>query len=610
MPDGDDSLVVPAEFAETGRGYACVRDVSTGEELLSVPLDECWHAAPARSALAHALPFTAQLCDHDAVCLHLLHERAKGKVSSRWAHIATLPSEYDVPVFWSAAEREVLAGSGWLELVGRYEAEMCDDWRALGELARSAAGAWEAFVGEAAITLEAYKWAYATVKSRSAEVDVHGVPTKLLAPRFDLFNHSDDVAPGSSHFYDEARGALVALAARDYAAGEQAFISYGSTISNGALLLGGGFVLAHNHSDAVDVPLTVACDTVRRLRVLNDVAELADVPDHVSRADLGGFELLQTPTESDVRAAAAAGGGAPLVSRHMLTQRAPLPARLVAYARLDRASSAAELDALGAAADALGARSLTSALLSPRSIEPLNEACALGALLVALRGMLERYPTCLEADEAELARRAVEPDGGGGAAVRRRVMGLVLVSGEKRILRRSVDAAQRRLDLAVADLLDLARGDHHTPAEAPSAAARPENVHHAIGSRVRIHGLSSRADLNGCYATVVRWARTGGRWVLRPEGSDELVRVRPQFVLPADDAAAAEPSGAVGRHVERLRAAGVPVTDTLEHAVALALRRTPAESARAASRGSAAVVRDRAARMKAIEEDESVGCDG
>ena len=64
------------------------------------------------------------------------------------------------------------------------------------------------------------------------------------------------------------------------------------------------------------------------------------------------------------------------------SQRAPLPARLVAYARLDRASSAAELDALGAVADALGARSLTSALLSPRSTEPLNEACALGALLV------------------------------------------------------------------------------------------------------------------------------------------------------------------------------------------------------------------------------------
>ena len=91
--------------------------------------------------------------------------------------------------------------------------------------------------------------------------------------------------------------------------------------------------------------------------------------------------------------------------------------------------------------------------------------------------------------------------------------------------------------------------------------------------------------------------------MLRPQGSDELVRVRPQFVFPADDAAA-EPSGAVGRHVERLRAAGVPVTETLERAVALALRRTPVEAARAASRASA-VVRDRSsARMNAIEEDD------
>ncbi len=51
-------------------------------------------------------------------------------------------------------------------------------------------------------------------------------------------------------------------AARDYAAGEQAFISYG-TAGNGLLLLAGGFVLAENRFDFVEVNLTCACDRQR-----------------------------------------------------------------------------------------------------------------------------------------------------------------------------------------------------------------------------------------------------------------------------------------------------------------------------------------------------------
>ena len=78
------------------------------------------------------------------------------------------------------------------------------------------------------VATDDYLWAYATIKSRTAEVLVDGEKANLLAPNFDLFNHSDAVRPGSSHFFDQQRRALVVVAARDYAAGEQAFISYGT----------------------------------------------------------------------------------------------------------------------------------------------------------------------------------------------------------------------------------------------------------------------------------------------------------------------------------------------------------------------------------------------
>ena len=55
-----------------------------------------------------------------------------------------------------------------------------------------------------------------------------------MAPGFDLFNHSDAIAPGTSHRFDNERQALIVVAARAYAKGEQAFISYGHA-SNGSL---------------------------------------------------------------------------------------------------------------------------------------------------------------------------------------------------------------------------------------------------------------------------------------------------------------------------------------------------------------------------------------
>ena len=283
LPDG--ALVEAFIFPETGRGLRVTRAVAKGEELLAVPLDDCWHAADARKCaeLQPLLESGVALSDFDASVLQLLLSRAgKTSVSElRRAHRAEMPSAYNSTLFWSDADMAELKGSPWQQLAERLAEEVAADWAALRALVSSAAtaqpipeepvdvadgaadgasdGASDGanavasattsksapaassagssstigpcldFLEGHGITWDGYLWGYATLKSRAAEASVEGVSgVRLMAPGFDLMNHDDSIEPGTSHYYDAARRALIAVAPRDYAAGEQACISYGA----------------------------------------------------------------------------------------------------------------------------------------------------------------------------------------------------------------------------------------------------------------------------------------------------------------------------------------------------------------------------------------------
>ena len=261
-----DALVEPYEFPDTGRGLRCKRAVAKGEELLAVPLEECWHAADARKfgklqALLRAVP---AISDLDASILQLLLAQADpGTVSPlRQAHLKELPQTYNSTLFWSDKQLSELKGSAWYGLANRFAEEVSSDWASLQTLMSSASASipeegehmlMDDFLETNGITWERYQWAYATLKSRAAEAAVDGVAgVRLMAPGFDLFNHSDAVQPGTSHRFDADRRELIVMAHKDYEEGEQAFISYGAA-SNGSLLLAGGFVLPSNRFDFVEV---------------------------------------------------------------------------------------------------------------------------------------------------------------------------------------------------------------------------------------------------------------------------------------------------------------------------------------------------------------------
>ena len=143
LPDG--ALVEAFIFPETGRGLRVTRAVAKGEELLAVPLDDCWHAADARKCaeLQPLLESGVALSDFDASVLQLLLSRAgKTSVSElRKAHLAEMPSAYNSTLFWSDADMAELKGSPWQQLAERLAEEVAADWAALRAFVSSAATA-------------------------------------------------------------------------------------------------------------------------------------------------------------------------------------------------------------------------------------------------------------------------------------------------------------------------------------------------------------------------------------------------------------------------------------------------------------------------------------
>ncbi|KAL1515957.1 hypothetical protein AB1Y20_002570 [Prymnesium parvum] len=452
-----EALVEPLDFAETGRGLGCVRDVAEGEELLVVPLSDCWWAPDSRAAaeIAPLLSEGIELSNMDVCALHLLVERRKGAASTRWAHLCDLPRGYDSPLFWSDEEMAALEGSEWRALAVRFLQEVKEEWEALQAKLRDAGeeGGGASFLAAHSIDWDGYLWAYATLKSRQVEACVRGEPARLLAPRFDLFNHSDALVPGSSHFFDDARAALVCRATHPHAKGEQAFISYG-TASNGSLLLGGGFVLRSNRFDFVEVLLTSECDAPRL------PLYMMAAPDVPPMHELAQFEFVTLPTDEEV----AEGKTAPFVTRHRLTLERPVPSSLVARVRLDRMSDE-ELQLQQRRAAKAGVP-LWEAARGEAPLDPLHEVITLGALRSVVEAKLRGYPTTVSADEEMLERleheerpptqgsltdaQSTEPS---VTSSRRKLLALLLCLSEKRILLAAMAELDARLHPLVRELL-------------------------------------------------------------------------------------------------------------------------------------------------------------
>ena len=319
-----------------------------------------------------------------------MHERARGAESPLAAHLAALPECYDATVFWSDAELEELRGSPLHAQTEALRAQTAADFQ---ELHTALLSQQPELFPPAQCGLEAYRWALATLWSRAMDLPVgdSGACMRLVVPWIDMCNNDSELPV--CHAHERSGNAVVLLAGRAYAAGQQVNINYGLTSHATALRLH-GFA---PRGARVEVPLYAE---------MSDAADLYDAKRRL--LDRAGVRP-----------------GVPF----MLTLDEPMPPLLLLALRAQRLS-APDLAGVEGAGLRPGVR-----------VSVDNERAALGALRDGIEAMLRAYPTACAADEALLADAAL-PE--------RRRAAVELRLGEKRVL----EAAARELALRLKALDD------------------------------------------------------------------------------------------------------------------------------------------------------------
>ena len=317
-----------------------------------------------------------------------MHERARGADSPLAPHVAALPETYDATVFWTDAELEELRGSPLHTQTEALRAQTAADFQ---ELHAALLSQQPALFPPALCGLEAYRWALATIWSRAMDLPVGDGSMRLVVPWIDMHNNDSDMPV--CHAHERSSNSVVALAGRDYAAGEHVTINYGMESAAAALRLHGFMP----RGARVEVPLFAE---------MSDGADLYDAKRRL--LDRAGVQP-----------------GTPFT----LTAEEPVPPLLLLALRAQRLT-APELAGVEGAGLKPGARV---------SID--NERAVLSALRDGVEAMTRAYPTASAADETLLADAALSE---------RRRAAVELRLGEKRVL----EAAARELALRLKALDD------------------------------------------------------------------------------------------------------------------------------------------------------------
>ncbi|CAK0803399.1 unnamed protein product [Prorocentrum cordatum] len=412
-------------------------DASDGSaEVRAAGGEPVWLAAAALEAAPPA-EAAALVGDEDpqapSAALRGASPSAAGAPLALAAYAAAVPAAFGSPLFWTEQELDELEGSNYAARARGMRAEALAAHRALS-----------ATFGRAlAVDAEAFAWGLGAVRSRVFGLDAGKFPLlaaegcAAMLPYVDLCNHDPDIPPQRCLVRESSAGGTIELvAARDYAEGDEVFISYGFKRSS-ELMLGWGFLLPGDANDAVELEMGV-----ERAR---DPSATCSRACRYALSLSPDCELLETSCD-----------GEPLPVRVLLTASQPVPRLLLGLCRLERlpAAEAEQLAALageqalgewlqsGAALAGMRCPGASWALRGAALLADLLAAASLRAVLLALLG---RYPTSLGEDEAIL-ERAEGP----------RRLAVSLRAREKRVLWAGLRAVGSELGAAFRGVLEAA----------------------------------------------------------------------------------------------------------------------------------------------------------
>lgn len=235
-----------------GHGVFAKQSLPSGQVTLQVPFKLTMNIESAsRSELAAVLEKYPQIPDDEVLALHLMHERSIGKDSFFAPFIASLPTTFDLPVFWSEAELNELKGTNVLLLTQLMKQHVERDFENIHQAV--AEDFPEIFASLPTLTVEDYTWAMSVIWSRAFGVSKGEKYLRVLCPAMDMFNHDVSLRNPLDDFvsFDEEKQMMTHHVPKEVAAGSALHISYGQ-YSNAKLLYSYGFVARENPRQAVD----------------------------------------------------------------------------------------------------------------------------------------------------------------------------------------------------------------------------------------------------------------------------------------------------------------------------------------------------------------------
>ncbi|CAK7315688.1 actin-histidine N-methyltransferase [Vulpes vulpes] len=244
-------------FKEEGFGLRATRDIKAEELFLWVPRKLLMTVESAKNSVLGPLysqDRILQAMGNITLAFHLLCERADP--NSFWQpYIQTLPSEYDTPLYFEEDEvRDLQSTQAIHDVFSQYK-NTARQYAYFYKVIQTHPHANKLPLKDA-FTYEDYRWAVSSVMTRQNQIPTEDGSrvTLALIPLWDMCNHTNGLITTGYNLEDD-RCECVAL--RDFRAGEQIYIFYG-TRSNAEFVIHSGFFFDNNSHDRVKIKLGVS----------------------------------------------------------------------------------------------------------------------------------------------------------------------------------------------------------------------------------------------------------------------------------------------------------------------------------------------------------------
>ncbi|CAH0475893.1 unnamed protein product [Peronospora belbahrii] len=235
-----------------GHGVFAKQSLTSGQVTLQVPFKLTMNIESAtQSELAAVLKKYPGIPDDEVLAMHLMHERNKGIESFFAPYIASLPTTFDLPVFWSDVELNELKGTNVLLLTQLMKNRLERDFENIHKPVIEDFP--DIFASRPMLTLEDYTWAMSVIWSRAFGVSKGEKYLRVLCPAMDMFNHDVSLQNPLDDFvsFDEEKHMMTHHVPTAVTAGSALCISYGQ-YTNAKLLYSYGFIAPKNSCRAVD----------------------------------------------------------------------------------------------------------------------------------------------------------------------------------------------------------------------------------------------------------------------------------------------------------------------------------------------------------------------